>query len=203
MIASLLVKLFGGLWNVRKKSRTARVGFARRLYVFLYLSALRRKGSWISLSTEFRGEPCFPHGIYGIFISGGAVIGRNCVIFQHAMIGSNTLSDSGGMGAPRIGDDCYIGAGAKIVGDVIIGNNVRIGANSFVYQDISDNSVITSGTPRIIRMKRRLDNKFYHKHRGHWTYFDDGKWLTVEDPKRLALLDTKFSQKSEAEGNRP
>ncbi len=201
MIVSLLVKLLGGVWNVRQLHGSVRSGLLRRSYASLYFSALRRKGSWISLSAAFGGEPCFPHGIYGIFISGGAVIGRNCVIFQHAMIGSNTLSDSGGMGAPRIGDDCYIGAGAKIVGDIIIGHSVRIGANSFVYQDVSDNSVVTSGTPRIVRMKRRLDNKFYHKHKGNWTYFDDGKWLLVEDPKRLASLDAKFSRKSGAEGD--
>jgi len=60
--------------------------------------------------------PSFPHGAYGIFISGGAEIGANAVIFQQVTIGSNTLPDSNGRGAPRLGDDCYIGAGAKLVG---------------------------------------------------------------------------------------
>ena len=196
MFIRLLVKMLGGIWKIRQKYKFSNNKLMKALYVFIYNATLQRKGSWISMSAEFRGEPCFPHGIYGIFISGGAVIGKNCVIFQHVMIGSNTLCDSGGMGAPRIGDDCYIGVGAKVIGDIIIGSNVRIGANSFVYQDISDNSVITCGTPRIIQMRRRLNNKFFHMHKGHWKYYDNGEWLKVQDPKQLALLNRKFVRKT-------
>lgn len=59
-----------------------------------------------------------PHGFYGIFISQRAKIGYGCTIYQHVTIGSNDL------GAPTIGNNCLIGAGAKIIGNVSIGNNV-------------------------------------------------------------------------------
>jgi serine O-acetyltransferase len=191
----MIVKMSGGIWKIRQRYKVSGNKLMRAFYIYCHNVSLQRKGSWISMSAEFSGEPCFPHGIYGIFISGGAVIGRNCVIFQHVMIGSNTLCDSGGMGAPRIGDDCYIGVGAKIIGDICVGNNVRIGANTFVYQDVSDNSVITCGTPRIIRMRRKLNNRYYHLYRGHWTYFENGEWLRVQDPGQIASLNRKFVRK--------
>lgn len=192
MIVNLIVKMLGGIWEIRRKYKVANNKFARAFYLFFYTTALQSKGSWISMSTSFRGEPCFPHGIYGIFISGGAIIGKNCVIFQHVVIGSNTLYDSGGMGAPKMGDDCYIGVGAKIIGNIIIGNNVRIGANSFVYQDISDNSIVTCGIPRIIKMQKRLNNKFYHQYKGKWRYFYNGSWISIQEKKELDMLDYRY-----------
>src|SRR5689334_623088 len=132
MLIRAIAKLFGGVWGIRRKYNDAKVNLIRIFYKNLYMYLLKINGSWISLNARIKGEPCFPHGIYGVFISGGAVIGDNCVIFQHVTIGSNTLIDSKGLGAPVVGDNCYIGAGAKIIGNVRIGNSVRIGANAVV-----------------------------------------------------------------------
>lgn len=82
-------------------------------------------------------------------------IGANCVIFQQVTIGSNTLSDTKSAGAPVIGDNCYIGAGAKIIGNVTIGNNCRIGANAVVTKDVPDNSTVISGEMRIIKKMKK------------------------------------------------
>ena len=49
---------------------------------------------------------CFPPGLNGLFILQGAVIGNGC---------SNTLPDSKSQGAPIIGNNVYIGAGAKLL----------------------------------------------------------------------------------------
>lgn len=59
-------------------------------------------------------------------------------------------------GAPNIGDDCYIGAGAKIIGNINIGNNVRIGANCVVVEDIPDNCTVVMDKPRIILKERNV-----------------------------------------------
>ncbi len=104
-------------------------------------------------------DPCFPHGVLGVFISNGAKLGRDCVIFQQVTIGSNTLSDSVGAGAPTLGDRVYIGAGAKIIGNITIGDNCRIGANAVVYQDMPPNSVAVCAPTRIIQ-KECLDNRY-------------------------------------------
>ncbi|WP_289889047.1 serine acetyltransferase [Janthinobacterium sp. SUN118] len=143
--------------------------------------------SSIAWNSTFLGKPYFPHGIKTIFISGGARIGRNCIIFQQVTIGSNTMPDSKGMGAPEIGDNCYIGAGAKIIGRVRIGNNVRIGANTVVYNDVPDNSVVLSGQQRTIVREARQDNRYYC-FRGRWVYFQDGDWCEVDDAAVLAEL---------------
>src|SRR5699024_11656176 len=98
----------------------------------------------------FASEPFFPHGITGIFISQGAKIGKDAVIFQQVTIGSNTLKGSKSYGAPVIGDNCYIGAGAKIIGGIKIGDNVRIGANAVVVKDVPDNAVVVNQPGRVI-----------------------------------------------------
>ena len=144
-----------------------------------YYQYLNTQASWIGLSSSFASEPITPHGLLGIFISGGARIGKNCVIFQHVTIGSNTLVDSKSNGAPTIGDNCYIGAGAKIIGKLKIGNNVRIGANAVVVTDIPDNSVVVLNKPKIIH-KENMDNKFYHILNGQYGYHLDGKFFPIK-----------------------
>ncbi|HDP24535.1 MAG TPA: serine acetyltransferase [Deltaproteobacteria bacterium] len=127
---------------------------------FLYIvcnSYMRKFGFFIGYTTSLRSEPILPHGFNGIYISGGASVGRGCIIFPNVIIGSNTLPDSKGQGAPQIGDNCYIGAGATIIGKVTIGNNCRIGANTTVSQDVPDNCVVISQEPRILQ-KSDLDN---------------------------------------------
>lgn len=188
MFTRAVVKLFGGIWAIRRKYRSTRIKFLARMYEALYLYFLKLNGSWISLSARIDGEPCFPHGIYGVFISGGAVIGTNCVIFQHVTIGSNTFPDSKGLGVPVIGENCYIGAGAKIIGNVRVGNNVRVGANAIVYQDVPDNCVVTSGIQKITAKGQPLNNKFYQKHKTEWRFFDNGVWKYVLDTSELNAL---------------
>ena len=108
-------------------------------------------------------------------------MGQNCVIFQQVTIGSNTLNGTQRKGAPQIGDNCYIGAGAMIIGDVTIGNNVRIGANTIVAQDVPDNSTVVSQKPRIICHEEQLDNRFYCNNKdGKQVYYEKGKWILDE-----------------------
>lgn len=97
---------------------------------------MKSNAASIMPKAQFGSKPNLPHGVSGIFISSGSKIGRNAVIFQQVTIGSVTTLDSKSQGSPIIGDNCYIGAGAKIIGNIKIGNNVRIGANC-VYTKMS------------------------------------------------------------------
>ena len=56
----------------------------------------------------------------------------------------------GNKGYPTIGDNVYIGPGAKIVGAVKVGNNVAIGANCVVTKDVPDNAVVVGVPGKII-----------------------------------------------------
>lgn len=107
----------------------------------------------------------------GVFISNGATIGKNCVIFQHVTIGSNTMNNHPRFGSPTIGNNVYIGAGAKIIGNVKIGDNCRIGANAVVAIDMEPNTVAIPEM-RFIVKKDNLDNRFYSKRNNLWGYYD-------------------------------
>ena len=85
---------------------------------------------------------CIPH--YGtIIISGNVVIGENCKI--HA--GVNIGATSGKEEAKRIGNNVYIGPGAKLVGGGIIPDNVVIGANAVVVGDVEEEGITVGGIP--------------------------------------------------------
>lgn len=144
-------------WKYRERILKRKHKFLLPWYYLKYQRALQKSGASIPIATKFAGKPYFPHGLYGIFISMGASIGKECVIFHQVTIGSNTIKDSKRIGSPTIGDHCYIGAGAKIIGNIKIGNHVRIGANCIVTEDIPDNSTVVLNKPRVIT-KENNDN---------------------------------------------
>lgn len=145
-----------------------------RLLRLVYGHYFMRRGSFVGLTCRMAGTPCFPHGVQGIFISNDAVLGKDVTIFQQVTIGSNTLADSRGKGSPQIGDNVYIGAGAKIIGGVRIGNNCRIGANAVVYTDMPDNAVAVCAPTRILE-RESLDNTYITYLDGKPYHFRDGK----------------------------
>lgn len=90
-----------------------------------------------------------PHSL-GIVIGHEVVAGKNLEIFQNVTIGSNRKERNGRM-MPIIGDNVSIGSGAVVVGAINIGNNVRIGANSYVDKDIPNNVVVEGCPAKIIK----------------------------------------------------
>lgn len=95
-------------------------------------------GAHLGFGAQFHTPPKLPHGLYGIMISHNAVIGAHCTIFHQVTIGE------GKGGAPVIGDNVLIGAGAKIIGNVRIGSNSKIGVNAVVVHDVPENSIVTA-----------------------------------------------------------
>jgi serine O-acetyltransferase len=89
----------------------------------------------------------------GIIISGDAVFGDDVVIRNGVTVG---LRHTAVRGAPVIGDRVDIGAGAKILGAIKIGNDVLIGANAVVIEDVPSNSLAVGVPARIIPRNRDL-----------------------------------------------
>jgi serine O-acetyltransferase len=83
-----------------------------------------------------------------IIINGAAKIGKNCKIFPGVLIGETSRGKH--IGAPVIGDNVHIAAGVKIIGGIKIGNNVAIGFNSVVTNDIPNNAVVVGMPAKII-----------------------------------------------------
>lgn len=109
---------------------------------------LRRYGCEISPYSTIGAGLFIPHSI-GIVIGHSVVIGKNCEIFQNVTIGSNRKTNNGRY-MPIIGDNVSIYTGATLVGGINVGDNVVIGANSYVTKDIPSN-VLALGSPVIIK----------------------------------------------------
>lgn len=81
---------------------------------------------------------------YGaLVVNSKAKVGKNCRIHAMVVIGAT----NGEPAAPQIGDNVYIGAGAKIVGDIRIADNVAIGANAVVVKSIDEPGTTWGGVP--------------------------------------------------------
>lgn len=149
------------IWFLVKKRMYCQNRFLKKIISFFVITLLNRSCSYIGSGTIIQEQPIFPHGINGILISSGAKIGKGSVIFHQVTIGSNNIGDSNKIGSPIIGDNCYIGAGAKIIGNIKIGNNVRIGANAVVVKDVPDNCVVVNQPTRVIQKDNDLNNQYY------------------------------------------
>lgn len=168
--ATLIVPyIWGNIWRLKKSIVEGDHFF--ELKKRLYFAYLEHYGAWIGLGAKIMEDPILPHDLFGIFISNNAVIGKRCVIMHQVTIGSNTSIGSKNNGSPTIEDDVFIGAGAKIIGNVIVGEHSRIGANCVVVKDTPPNSVtIIKGVESIIRTEQ-LDNNWvgvvYEKSKGN------------------------------------
>jgi len=81
-----------------------------------------------------------------IVIHPKTIIGDNVGIMHEVTLGSR-----GTYAAPVIGNNVFIGAGAKILGEITIGDNVDIGANSVVLTDVPPNCLVVGVPGRIIK----------------------------------------------------
>lgn len=90
----------------------------------------------------------------GIIISGYSKFGDNCIIRNGVTVGLRHVDNPI---APRFGNNVSIGAGAKILGPITIGDNVEIGANAVVITDVPANSIAV-GVPAKILPKNNHEN---------------------------------------------
>jgi serine O-acetyltransferase len=79
-----------------------------------------------------------------IIIHPEARLGRNCRLHVDVVIGTRPGPEER---VPVIGDNCYIGPGAKIFGDIVLGNNMVVGANSVVNRSFPEGHMTIAGAP--------------------------------------------------------
>ena len=89
----------------------------------------------------------------GIVVSGFAKFGDNCRIRNGVVVGLSRVQDPC---APQFGDNVDIGTGAKVLGNIRIGNNVLIGANAVVLTDVPDNCIAV-GVPARIKARKSMN----------------------------------------------
>ena len=96
----------------------------------------------------------FDHGM-GIVIGETAEIGDDCVIYHGVTLGGTSATRS--KRHPTLKNGVVIGAGAKILGNITLGENVKIGANSVVLKSIPDNRVAVGIPAKIIKKTKEED----------------------------------------------
>lgn len=120
-----LLRLF--YWLSHRKTYFL-IGFVNRYLV-------TRFGCYIGRESSIGIGVKFPHP-NGIIIGNKTIIGENCIIYQQVTFGGKIQGDAQNGNYPKIGRNVIIYAGAKILGNVEIGDNSIIGANSVVIEDI-------------------------------------------------------------------
>ncbi|MFD3349070.1 serine O-acetyltransferase [Alteromonas macleodii] len=152
---SLKNKLTHDIWSFQKCLRkleyflNCKNGLLSKVYIAYLRLNVRRKGRKLGFS--------IPPNVFGpglsiahagtIVVNSNAQIGRNCRIHVCVNIGADVRD---GMKAPKIGNDCYIGPGAKIYGGIELGDNIGIGANSVVNKSFLGNVTIAGMPAKVI-----------------------------------------------------
>jgi len=137
-----------GRWRYGIKPRLLRLPFSflyKLLFVIVQILTGIELPCEVTLGRRFKIEH-----FSGIIISGDAVFGDDVVIRNGVTVG---LRHTGTRGSPVVGNCVDIGAGAKILGNIKIGDNVTIGANAVVITDVPDNYIAVGVPARLIPKK--------------------------------------------------
>jgi serine O-acetyltransferase len=97
------------------------------------------------------------HGM-GVVIGETAIIGDDCMLYHGVTLGGTTWDKV--KRHPTLKNGVVIGAGAKILGPVTLGENVRVGSNSVVVSSIEDNETVVGIPGRIVRQKAEDGDSF-------------------------------------------
>lgn len=143
--------VFDGAWPAVALFRLKRWLRERHLYALAWLCDLLSRSIWhvfIGHNVEIGPGLIIAHG--NVVIDGKCRLGRDVQISPFVTIG---LSNSARLGfsvyGPTIGDNVYIGTGAKLLGPITIGDNVRIGANAVVVDDVPSDTTVVGVPARV------------------------------------------------------
>ena len=142
-----------GNWRMRIRRKALRAPFSV-LYRALYRCVRNIYGIELPYTTRLGRRVVFEHQ-HGIVIHGYSLIGDGCVIRQGVTLGNRGTERP--LEAPRLGDRVNVGAGAKILGGVTVGNDAKIGANAVVTKDVPAQAVAVGIPARVLTVHDRHD----------------------------------------------
>jgi serine O-acetyltransferase len=135
-----------GNWCMQRTSRSARL--CRPLYRFLYRYVRNHYGIELPWSVRVGRCVVFEHQS-GIVIHGRSVIGAGCVIRQGVTLGNRSPERPDD--APQLGENVNVGAGAKLLGGIRVGDGAVIGANAVVLGDVRSRTTVVGIPAREVR----------------------------------------------------
>jgi serine O-acetyltransferase len=140
--------------------------FFYKMHMFFaarYISQLSRFATGIEIHPGAQiGRRFFiDHGM-GVVIGETAIIGDDVLIYQGVTLGGTGLEK--GKRHPTVGNNVVIGAGAKVLGNIVIGDNSYIGSNAVVINDVPPNSTVVGVPGRITKQDgKKIDISLDHK----------------------------------------
>ena len=144
---ALLIYRYGN-WRYSIRNRAVRMPFS---FIYRVLKFYADGALGIEMPCEaVIGKRFVIEHVGGIVVSGDAVFGDDCVIRNGVTVGLRYRNERG---SPQIGDRVDIGAGAKLLGAIRIGNDVSIGANAVVLCDVPDGCVAVGVPARVLVRK--------------------------------------------------
>jgi serine O-acetyltransferase len=134
------------LWQ-RKRVRAARV--------------LSEVGRWLTGADIHPGarlgRRVFLDHAQGVVIGETCVVGDDVTIYQGVTLGGTSL-ERGVVRHPRVGPHSVIGAGAKVLGPITLGEGCRVGANAVVVADVPPGCVVVGVPGRVVRTAQRRED---------------------------------------------
>lgn len=135
-----------GVWRMNLQPKILRAPFSI-VYRMWYRHARNVYGIDLPYSVQLGQRVVIEHS-GGIIIHGSAVIGDDCILRQGVTLGNRYLDKP--FDAPRLGKRVNVGAGAKILGAVMIGDDAQIGANAVVLRDVPAGATAVGIPARIV-----------------------------------------------------
>jgi serine O-acetyltransferase len=146
---SIKAILFDDVWKFQRLMRKLEyLTNCNKSFLYTKLTAIRyfRLGKQLGFTIPINVfGPGLSIAHYGtIVVNIGAKVGANCRLHTCVNIGTQAgQSDA----APQIGNNCYIGPGAKLFGSIVLGDNMAIGANAVVNRSFTEGNVTIGGVP--------------------------------------------------------
>lgn len=136
------------LWAHRLASRMWKMGMRTPARM---LGQMTRTFTGVDIHPAAKlGRRLFIDHATGVVIGETAVVGEDCVIFHGVTLGGQTMTR--GKRHPTVGNRVMIGAGAKVLGPINIGDDAKIGANAVVVKDVPSGSVAVGVPARVTPM---------------------------------------------------
>ncbi|MBB1328173.1 serine acetyltransferase [Pseudoalteromonas sp. SR43-7] len=133
--------------------------YTKRGFFFSYIAIFcikkinRNFSCYLSAKASVGAGIKFPHPV-GVVIGDGVVISERVTIYQNVTLGAARVGEGERGLYPKIGSDVVIFAGAKVIGDITIGNGATIGANAVVTKSVPDNTSAVGIPAKIIESEK-------------------------------------------------
>ncbi len=143
---------YPGLRAIRAHRRAHRHYLKGRLLLARLISQHARNRTGIEIHPGAQiGEGLFIDHGDGVVVGETAVIGDNVTIYQGVTLGGTGKET--GKRHPNIGNGVTIGAGAKVLGPITIGDNSKVGAGAIVLKDVPSNCTVVGNPGRVVKKK--------------------------------------------------